>query len=560
MEAMRDIDKFQLMCNRVAELSEEVSKLTSTNDSLLRDLRDQRADAKSDRDVQERRHERDRDDWNRQMESLKTSYEDQIARLLKDHKEQTELLLSEIQSLKLMLKSSRGKQYGGGKSERLSSIEKRSRNDEEHRDDEENRYDGTPESLSDDVPQNSSESSAKNESDLIKKLQRDIRRGNRNAEVKVERTDYSKATSYGPNVIYHSLDEYFSLSEGERFVMRNGEIDKTCLRVVIRHPEVIEEHIYECATVISRDNDDYKTSDLVETKSPIYRCLFGNSMLSYILDEKYHRNKPLSQIVEQLNEIGFNISDSTLGDNIHRALGWLAEKMLPVWEKVMRLAKYWMLDETPTLVGCKVESEDGGSMKKYLKRYIWCIRAECKKLVLFLYEGGRGAKAIEPYLSSFIGFYTTDGYQVYKLFDEKDDDENARRKRSGCMTHIRRPLVDALVENYEEAMWFLERIAELFGIEYDCKKRGLTDEQRLLERLKRGSTVTIMDQIERRLLSWKERNYTDCGPLMKKALTYALNEWPAMKRILENGDVEISNNLSYPNFNIIQTHFRRACA
>ncbi len=32
-----------------------------------------------------------------------------------------------------------------------------------------------------------------------------------------------------------------------------------------------------------------------------------------------------------------------------------------------------------------------------------------------LYEGGRGAKVIEPYLKDFIGFYTTDGYQVYKI-------------------------------------------------------------------------------------------------------------------------------------------------
>lgn len=35
-----------------------------------------------------------------------------------------------------------------------------------------------------------------------------------------------------------------------------------------------------------------------------------------------------------------------------------------------------------------------------------------------------------------------------------------------------------------------------------------------------------------------------CGEMMKKAIRYALGEWAAMKRVLESGDVELSNNLS----------------
>lgn len=34
------------------------------------------------------------------------------------------------------------------------------------------------------------------------------------------------------------------------------------------------------------------------------------------------------------------------------------------------------------------------------------------------------------------------------------------------------------------------------------------------------------------------------GEMMKKAIRYALGEWPAMKSILESGDVKLSNNLS----------------
>lgn len=39
---------------------------------------------------------------------------------------------------------------------------------------------------------------------------------------------------------------------------------------------------------------------------------------------------------------------------------------------------------------------------------------------LFYEEGSRGAKAIKPYLEKFIGFYTTDGYVCYKVFNHDE--------------------------------------------------------------------------------------------------------------------------------------------
>ncbi len=573
MEAMRDIDKFQYMCMKVTELSEEVSKLTSTNGALYVELREQRAEAKAEREIAEQRHEREREEWALQMESLKASHKEEVDNLRHDHKVHQESLLLEIQALRLQLKSGRKKLFGGGKSERRSAIDKTKPN-EDDRNDEENRFDGTPESLnassSSDRPScctsenPSSEDSAKNAEELLKKLQREIKRKNPNAEIVVERRDYSKAKSYGDNVVYHTLDEYFALSEGERFEMRNGEIVKSYLKVIIRHPETIEEHVFECGTVICKDKDNYKTSDLVDMRSPIPGCIFGNSMLCYILDEKYGHNKPYTQIVEQLHERGFKISLSTLVDNVHRALDWIADKMVPAWDSKIRSAMYWMLDETSAKVGCFIENAGSSKVKKYLTRYIWCIRANLLKHVYFIYEGGRGAKVIEPYLKDFVGFYTTDGYQVYKIFDEKDDGADnpdklqSTRKRSSCLTHKRRYFVDALGENKDEAMWFIDKFGEIFAVEHHCFKNGYAGERRLEERLKVGNTVTIMDVIERRLIMWLDCNYAGCGPLLKKALVYALREWPAMKRVLESGDVEVSNNLAEQMMRRIKMNLKTA--
>lgn len=109
--------------------------------------------------------------------------------------------------------------------------------------------------------------------------------------------------------------------------------------------------------------------------------------------------------------------------------------------------------------------------------------------------------------------------------------------------HIRRGFVDAILENEHEAMWFIDEFGGMFAIEHYCATRGLTGAARLAERLKPGNTSDIMNRIEERLETFRESNFAGCGEL-KKALKYAIGEWPAMRRVLESGDVELSNNLS----------------
>jgi len=69
------------------------------------------------------------------------------------------------------------------------------------------------------------------------------------------------------------------------------------------------------------------------------------------------------------------------------------------------------------------------------------------KVGVLYYEGGsRRVKAIRPFLERFIGFYTTDGYVCYKVFDTTDEElakleaspPEGIKKRSACLVHIRR--------------------------------------------------------------------------------------------------------------------------
>lgn len=185
---------------------------------------------------------------------------------------------------------------------------------------------------------------------------------------------------------------------------------------------------------------------------------------------------------------------------------------------------------------------------------------------LFYEEGSRGAKAIKPYLEKFIGFYTTGGYVCYKVFDMTDEElaklesppRGGVKKRSACLVHIRRLFVNALEENYDEAMWFIDRTGMVFAKEHCFKEQDMTSAERYVARLKPGSTADLMRSIEDRLADYALSDDAGCGELLKKAMRYARAEWPAMKHVLESGDVEVSNNISEQSVRKLKMNLRNA--
>ena len=196
-----------------------------------------------------------------------------------------------------------------------------------------------------------------------------------------------------------------------------------------------------------------------------------------------------------------------------------------------------MIDETTALVG----TLDKKGVKCFDTQYLWGIRANKLRLCWFIYDkGSRGTKVIRPFLDKFKGYFTTDGYIVYKLYDKIQD---ANQIRCACMTHIRRMFVDALHEHRGLISWFINRIKKLFAIEADCKEREkFGGEERLHERTCRSSI--IMQQIENKFKFYLSKvNFSKLGTMTKSALNYIKNEWNAMKNVLKFGDAELSNNL-----------------
>ena len=556
---MRAEEQLKLAYMTIAELKDQNAKLVDAVAALERRLAE--SDGRDRRMVEEF--------YRGMIEDMRAAQEKEIASLKAAREKELESMHSVIKDLTAQIsalaasgKVNTGKLYGR-KSERSSRLNKR--RDDDDRNQGKDNFDGTAGSdKGHNAGSNTDAARDKASSgDTVSALQKKILRTHPGVEMKVERIDYSKAAAYTDSPMYHRLEDYYTLPEGAYFVTRGGEVDKNCVKVILYYPARIEEHIYETATVRFRDEDDVRTLDTITIDRPIEGCCFGTETLSYILMEKFWYNTPFEQIVRKLRALGLRMSKSTLGDNVHRAIEYMRGKMKEWWEKAMLTARYWMIDETPGLVGC----EDGNGERAYMKKYFWSITARVLKLSWLFYEGGsRGAKAIRPFLEKFIGFYTTDGYVCYKVFDMTDEElaklesppPEGIKKRSACLVHIRRLFVNALEENFDEAMWFIDRMGMIFAKEHCFKEQKLTNDERYLARLKPGSTADLMKSVEERLAEYALSDDAGCGELLRKALRYARAEWPAMKRVLENGDVEVSNNISEQSVRKLKMNLRNA--
>lgn len=109
-----------------------------------------------------------------------------------------------------------------------------------------------------------------------------------------------------------------------------------------------------------------------------------------------------------------------------------------------------------------------------------------------------------------------------------------------CLVHIRRYFEQALEENRKPASWFLRKIQELYHIEHECDKEGMTPDQRKLERQARSKP--LMEEMR----TWMETEglcYSQ-STLIGKAVGYAYTRWNNMMHILEDGRLLLDNNLA----------------
>ena len=340
-----------------------------------------------------------------------------------------------------------------------------------------------------------------------------------------------KTPNHVDETVVHELKDYYDLPEGARFMKRKDEIDLCYYTVFEYQPAKIIKHVYEVARVQLADGTFKPTMDCPNI---VDRCPFSARMFAEMLSWKYVYNLSVNKIRRRLASLGVFLSRSSLNRYLHMGIRAIREKLEELFRNEVKDTDYLMIDETCALIGM-VKNEQ----KSFKKKYIWAFYAHLKKMVYYLYESGsRARKVVTDFLDTFCGYISSDGYVAYSVFD--DAKKYPEIIRCGCWTHARRLFVEAL-ESCSEARTVINDVADLFKVEAECEKKGLDVQARKIERENRS--VPIMTRIYCRIKSLSKDTTTMANSLMKKAVTYMLNQWESLRNFILDGRVQLSNNL-----------------
>jgi transposase len=160
----------------------------------------------------------------------------------------------------------------------------------------------------------------------------------------------------------------------------------------------------------------------------------------------------------------------------------------------------------------------------------------------YVFSPSRSGDTPKEILGGTTGSLTIDGYTGYNVVTDVEG-----RERSGCWSHARRYLFDAL-PTAPEARAGLDIILELFMIERDAKCMNIVGtHEHLVLRRKRSAPV-----IER-LRAWREKAAPVFEPKspMGDALRYMKNQWDRLCAFLKSPLIPIHNNASEAALRIV---------
>jgi hypothetical protein len=174
--------------------------------------------------------------------------------------------------------------------------------------------------------------------------------------------------------------------------------------------------------------------------------------------------------------------------------------------------------------------------------YFWVFYNPVRNLSYFAWRTGRGTACLGSIVpAGFKGIMQCDGYSAYNAFAKQRAVHGTPIQLAGCMAHVRRKFFEAKAEG-EDSTWFLLQIQKLYQIESrlrDCRAGpGIIRSER------QTHSQPVLQQIKTRLDDLSVRRKHLPQSLTGLAITYALGQWEKLLVFLQDGQVQIDNNLA----------------
>lgn len=261
-----------------------------------------------------------------------------------------------------------------------------------------------------------------------------------------------------------------------------------------------------------------------------------HSLVAQIMYQKFGMGAPFARQEKDFYQMGLEISRANMA---HWTIRCSDEWLMPVYHRIHQIliqkCEILHMDETRI----QVNKESG--KKASSDSFMWVLQSgacEDIKATFFHYSRTRSRKVALELIDGFKGYLTTDAYAAYANMHLEDV------KNSFCWSHLRRYYIDSIpLDNsgkeipgskgaegreYVNLLFRLEK--EISDLSYEDKKAKRQEASRAL-----------LDAF----WSWVENTITipTTNEKLTKALNYSLNHKNELEMFLEDGRLEISNNL-----------------
>jgi hypothetical protein len=192
------------------------------------------------------------------------------------------------------------------------------------------------------------------------------------------------------------------------------------------------------------------------------------------------------------------------------------------------------------LQSAKIHTDDTAVPVQNKKRrstyngYLWTYIGDSGNVV-FDFTPNRSREGPIRFLGDYQGYVQADAYSGYDEFFRKGDAVEV-----GCWAHTRRKFYDAKETDPLRAEHMLALIGELYAVERQAKEEEYLPEQLLNAR--QTKSRDNLGRIKALLDVWVVEVLPK-SPI-GKAITYALNQWNALMRYIDDPILDIDNNVA----------------
>ncbi len=265
---------------------------------------------------------------------------------------------------------------------------------------------------------------------------------------------------------------------------------------------------------------------------PIEKGLAGPGLLAHVITSKYCDHLPLHRQERIFARHGLDLSRKTLCDWTLQSAAVVRPVVEAMREHVLG-SKVIHTDDTP------VHVQDKQKKRITRKAYLWPYVGDARHpYTVFDYTPTRSRAGPEAFLEDFKGTTTQPRYLQCDAFPGYNGlfTNGHHLLEVGCWAHARRKFFEAKDTDPVRGNDALLRIGKLYEVERDAK--GLDASGRHTLRLEKARP--LLDAFYQWAVSTKQAVLPK-SPI-GKATDYALSNWKALTRYLDDPDLAIDNN------------------